>query len=304
VNLLFGVVCGLTGAICWGLVDSCATVASRRVGTLLTSTGMQVAALVPLVVIFVASGEPIPTDGPLVVQTMVMGLISAVGSLLTYQAFRLGPVAVVSPVISAYGGLSVVLAVVLLGEAPRPLQAWGVLVATIGVGLAGVVLDRDSRQIRLGGRGVPYGVGALFVWAVTVVGFAGPIRGLGWLPALTVSRLASTAALVVATGISVKRSGRTAGLQPAPPSRRWAFLPRDRTAARLIIAMGLLDVFGFAVWSIGLDATAAWLVGITGSFAPIISMAFGVVVLRERLRPNQWLGVAIVFSSIILIGAP
>jgi drug/metabolite transporter (DMT)-like permease len=304
VNLLFGVVCGLTAAVCWGLVDSCATLASRRIGTLFTSTGTQVAALVPLVAMFIGSGAQLPTDGPLVVQAIAMGVVSAGACLLTYEAFRIGPVAVVSPVMSAFGGLSVVFAVILLGEALRPSQAVGVIVAMVGVGLAGIVLDRDWRQTRLVGLGVPFGVAALILWAVVVVGFAAPIRGLGWLPTLTISRIASAAVLLLVAGTSVARSRLAEAPGPAVGRRRLAMRSWDRRAALLVVAMGLLDAFGFSVWSIGLNATAAWLVGITGSFGPIISMTFGVLVLRERLRPNQWLGVAIVLSSIILIGAP
>jgi drug/metabolite transporter (DMT)-like permease len=305
----FGIACGLTGAISWGLVDSCATVASRRVGTLLTSTGMQVAALLPLLFLFIATGEPVPGDSRLVAQAALMGLISAIACLLTFQAFKLGPVAVASPVMSAYGGLGVVFAVALLGETLRPLQASGVVVATVGVALAGIVIDRRWRRSRPAGRGLPFAIGALVLWAATVIGFAGPIRELGWLPTLTISRLTSAAALLVVVGVSIARTARSAR-GPRSASRamdrspRLPVLPRDRTAALLCLAMGWLDVLGFSVWSVGLAATAAWLVGMVGSFAPIVSMTFGLVVLGERLRPNQWLGIAIVFSSIILIGAP
>jgi drug/metabolite transporter (DMT)-like permease len=45
------------------------------------------------------------------------------------------------------------------------------------------------------------------------------------------------------------------------------------------------------------------LAGITGSFGPIVSMTFGLIILGERLRPNQWLGVPIVLASIFLVGA-
>jgi len=323
----FGIACGLTGSVCWGLLDSCATLASRRVGTLVTSTGMQVAALIPLVVLCVVTGQPIPTAGPLVAQALCMGLISAVGYLLTYEAFRLGPIAVVSPVIAAYGGLSVVLAILLLGELVRPLQACGVVAATIGIALSAVVLDPQWRRSHPVGRGVPFAVGAFVIWAVTVVGFATPIRELGWLPTLTISRSASTVALLFVGAASLVKSRLAKHRHPAgdmivggstarvpsdlpvrndgsiyAPRRGW-LVPVDRTAVILIVTMGWLDVLGFSVWSVGLAATAAWLVGITGSLGPIVTVTFGLVVLGERLRPNQWLGVGGILAGIILIAA-
>lgn len=287
---------------------------------------MQVAALILLVALCLVAGQPIPTNGPMVAQTVAMGLISAVGYLLTYQAFRLGPVAVVSPVIAAYGGLSVVLAVLLLGKSVRPLQACGVVAAMIGIALSGVIVDRQWRRSRTVGLGVPFAVAALVIWAVTVVGFATPIRDLGWLPTLTIARFASTVVLVFACAVSLVKSRSAGRVHPAgrdidgrgqrsvdPPvgdtgsidgPRCRQLAPRDWTLAALVVAMGWLDVFGFSVWSIGLAATTAWLVGIAGSFGPIVCMTFGLVFLGERLRPNQWLGVAVVLASIILIGAP
>jgi drug/metabolite transporter (DMT)-like permease len=323
----FGIVCGLMAAGSWGLVDSAATVVSRRVGTLTTSTGMQVGALTVLLAWCAVTGQRMPADGPLVAQAAAVGALAAAGYLLTYQAFRLGPVVVVSPVISAYGGLSVLLAVVLLGESVRPLQAWGVVAATFGVALSGIVLDRQWRRSRAVGRGVPFAIGALFIWAIVVVGLATPIRTLGWLPALTISRLASVVVLVplrrassirtraaqergqVTKGHAADPGGETDG-SPATDlcggAGPWprAFKLRGRTVVVLLLAMGWLDVFGFAVWAIGLTATTAWLVGITGSFGPIVSMTFGLCILGERLRPNQWLGVAVVIASVVLVGSP
>lgn len=314
-DMSLGVACGLTSAVCWGLVDSCATIVSRRVGVLVTSTGMQAVALAPLVVLAIVFRQPIPTAGVYVAQAAFMGVVSALGYSLTYQAFRLGPVAVVSPVISAYGGLSVLLAVLLLGETPRPLQLWGVAAATIGIALCGVLLDRPWRRSRPVGRGVPFALGALVVWSVTVVGLASPVRELGWLPTLLISRFASTASLGLACLVTLARRWRTqargrksvsfagdaSGHEPAEPTRSPGI---DRSVSSLIVTMGFLDVLGFAVWSVGLAASAAWLVGITGSLAPLVSMSFGLVILGERFRPNQWLGVGIVFASLLLISAP
>ena len=46
----------------------------------------------------------------------------------------------------------------------------------------------------------------------------------------------------------------------------------------------------------------AWLVGLAGSFAPIITVFFGVAWLGERLRPTQWAGIGLVLAGVLVIG--
>ena len=77
---------------------------------------------------------------------MVNGVVAAGAYLSFFTALRIGPVSVVSPVVAAYGGLTVVLAVVLRGETLTPLQALGAAVATVGVILTGLVSDGGWRR--------------------------------------------------------------------------------------------------------------------------------------------------------------
>ena len=52
-----------------------------------------------------------------------MGLLAGVAYIAYFAALKLGPLAVVSPIIIAYGGLTVILAVLLRGETLLPAQA-------------------------------------------------------------------------------------------------------------------------------------------------------------------------------------
>ena len=46
----------------------------------------------------------------------------------------------------------------------------------------------------------------------------------------------------------------------------------------------------------------AWLVGLAASFAPIVTVLFGVGWLQERLGPTQWLGIGMVVVGVVIIG--
>jgi drug/metabolite transporter (DMT)-like permease len=299
-----GLALGLAAALFWGLTDITATITSRRVGTLLAAAGMQVAATAIVVLLFLASGQSLPSGAADAVQVIAVGALSAVGYLATYQAFRLGPLSVVSPVMSAYGGLTVILAVIVLGETLTGTQAAGAVVATLGVVMAGVVFERDIRRTRFVSRGVLFALVAMLLWGWFTILLAGPVRSAGWLPVIAVSRTVTAVVLWAIVAITLwylwsrRARRRPVGAPPADPARAL----RQRSTILLMAAMGIFDALGYVVFAIGLEGSMAWLVGLAASFAPIVTVLFGVGWLQERLRPTQWLGIGMVVVGVVIIG--
>jgi drug/metabolite transporter (DMT)-like permease len=293
VHDLAGVLLGLTAALTWGLTDVAAMVASRRVGSLAATAGTQVVTLLVLVSLALATGTGLPADPAVVATAFACGIVSAVAYLAFYTALRHGPITVVSPVVSMYGGLTVVLSILLLGERLAPTQVLGVAVATSGIVLAAVAFDGGLRRARPVGPGVAYALVALVAFAAVTVILSGPIRAAGWLPVLLVARIANagTVCAILGTTRLRRRSG------PATlPARSL-----DRRVAGLVLAAGLLDVAGFIAFAVGLQVSETWLVGITSSFGPVVAVAVGVLVFGERPRSVQWLGLAFVLASVFLI---
>ena len=316
-DLALGLVCGLTGALCYGLSDVGATVTSRRTSSLIAAAGMQVTMLAAYVFVAMATGTSLPGDPAVFAQVAFFGCLVGFAFLLAYEAFRLGPLAVVGPVLSLIGGLTVVLAVVVLGEQLKPLQGVGVVTATGGLVLMAFISDSGLRGSRLVGPGVVFALVAIVIWSTITIGLTGPIRQVGALPVMVESRVASTAILwsIMALAWARDRARRRsaalgtddpAGL-PVDPTRQSTsrILPRDRAAIIGIIAlMGVLDAVGFAAVAVGLERSAAWLVALTSSLGPSVTLIFGIVVLRERLRRTQWIGLVLVFASLVLISLP
>lgn len=299
-----GLALGLAAALFWGLTDITATITSRRVGTLLAAAGMQVAATAIVVLLFLASGQSLPSRAADAVQVIAVGALSAVGYLATYQAFRLGPLSVVSPVMSAYGGLTVILAVIVLGETLTGTQAAGAVVATLGVVMAGVVFERDIRRTRFVSRGVLFALVAMLLWGWFTILLAGPVRSAGWLPVIAVSRTVTAVVLwaIVAITLWYLWSRRARRRPVVAPPADLARALRQRSTILLMAAMGVFDALGYVVFSIGLEGSMAWLVGLAASFAPIVTVLFGVGWLQERLRPTQWLGIGMVVVGVVIIG--
>ena len=151
-----GLVLGLAAALCWGFTDVSAALAGRRFGSVRVAAIVQVTSLLAVVVLCLIRGASFPAKPGDLLASVVNGVVAGGAYLSFFTALRIGPVSVVSPVVAAYGGVTVVLAVVLRGETLAPLQAIGAALATGGVVLTGLVSDRGWRGTRLVGRGVVF----------------------------------------------------------------------------------------------------------------------------------------------------
>ena len=279
-----GLLYGLGAALLWGLTDVSATFAGRRIGSLRVLAASQVIGFAVLAVVAIVTGARLPDDPGLVITALVVGVVGAGAYLAFFTALRIGPLSVVSPITAAYGGLTVVLAVVFRGESLNLVQAAGAVVATGGIVMAGLVFDDGLRSARFVGRGVAFAFVALVLFAVMTVGMAGPIGEAGWLPVLLLARGANAGVSVLLLAAALAVASRRLGpLLEAP-------LPAAPRAFGLAALAGLLDVAGLVSFGIGLERAETWLVGLASSFGPAVAVLVAVVALHERLRASQWTG--------------
>ena len=298
-----GLLTGLGAAISWGTLDLFTALASRRIGSLWVTTGMQVVGAVLIAIAAIATGTPLPTDPFVVVGGTLVGLTGAGAYLSYFTGLRIGPIAVVSGVVAAYGGLTVVLAVVLRGETLTLLQALGAAAATIGVVLTGVSFDQ-SRLGRFSSPGVIFAVVALILFASMSIGSDIVIDRAPWLQVLLVARLSnailSTTILVLVFAL-FRRQGHVliegADGDGHPTSA-------GRAVLGAVVLLGVLDVVGLMSFSYGLEHAETWLVGLASSFGPAVTIVAAVALLGERLRAIQWVGMAAILVGMVAIALP
>ena len=292
-----GLALGLLASLAWGLVDIAGALGSRRLGSLRVLAGSQIVSLVALVGIVIVARASLGED-PLagVLAGLPLGVGAALAYLCYFTALRIGPLSVVSPVIVAYGGTTVVLAVLLRGETLLPAQALGAVLATVGVVLAAVVFDgRSLRGARLVGPGVLIAIATMLLFATVTVALAAPIQDHGWLPVVLGSRLANTAsAVILLVAVGRSRSRRFAVLtEPADPV--------DRRSLVLVTVAGLFDIVAFTVYAVGLEVAPTWLVGLASSFGPVLVVVYAVGRLGERPHATQWMGLALLGGGVIVL---
>lgn len=293
-----GLLLGLCAALVWGLTDISGALAGRRVGSLRAVAGAQLLSVAVLAAVIVGFPGSARWELSAMPAAMLMGAGAAVAYLSFFTALRIGPITTVSPVVAAYGGLVVVLAVVIRGETLTPLQALGAAIATVGVVLTGLSFGGGWRQTRIVGPGVPFAIVSLVFFALVTVGLAEPIAQTGWLAAITWSRLGNvaTVGLVLLFVLIVRPAFADPLLVATEPATRRALIP--------IAAAGVLDVAGFIAFGVGLEVSDTWLVGLASSFGPAVAVLVAFVFLGERPRRNQWLGFAAIAAGLVAVALP
>ena len=106
-----GIFLGLTAALSWGLADYFAAVASRRAGSFRVVLGFHLVAVALLALLVFGTGETLAdVGGEDLAWFLLLGFLGALSYLCFYRALAIGPISIVSPIVSAYAAATVVCA--------------------------------------------------------------------------------------------------------------------------------------------------------------------------------------------------
>ena len=294
----FGLLTGLCAALAWGSLDVITALGSRVVGSLRVTAGMQLVTAVIFAVLVIVSGTVLPTDARSIGLAVLLGMIGAGAYLSYFTGLQFGPIAVVSGMVAAFGGLTVILSVVFRGESLTPLQAIGATIATAGVLLTGLAFDGGLRSVRFAGPGVVFAVIALVLFSLMAITTDIALETMSWLQVYSIAR-GVNAAIGIAVIVVLAVAGSRMIERPAGgPS--W---PVSRVVVAITIA-GILDVLGLIAFATGLESAPTWMVSLAASFGPAVTILVAVALLGERLRPIQWLGLAGILTGMVAIAIP
>src|SRR5512139_1226759 len=161
-----GIFLGLAAALSWGTADFLGGVFSRRHHVLSVSVISQSSSLLILILLIGVFRPEIRTET--VAWGLAAGVFTSLGAVALYQGLATGDSAVVAP-LSACGAVVPVVFSFAAGDAPGPLQTFGIALALIGtvvVSLPGEsVRFADSHHLRplLFGFAAAVGFGVFFV---------------------------------------------------------------------------------------------------------------------------------------------
>ncbi len=281
-----GIALGLAAALCWGLSDCCATVAARRGSVLQTVLAFHVLSTVVLAVAVAATGGFADLRLEHVLAFLGAGVLGAGAYLLFYRALSVGPISIVTPIVSGYAAVTVLLAVLILGERLVGGQIAAVIIAFGGVVLASTDVTNLHRIDRRELGGIGLAILAMIFIGVFLFWVAYYADELGWLTPIFLGRIFSTLFLLI-----LAARGGFEGL-----------VPRTRLLAGMVVAIATLDTVGYAAFNVGVQRAETSVVATAAAPYAIVPIAAGVIFLHERPAVTQWIGVAAVLVGLVMLG--
>jgi drug/metabolite transporter (DMT)-like permease len=270
----------LGASIAWGGSDFLAGLVTRRLPVLTVLALSQGIGLVLLLALLALAGQPAPSPGAVLAATAA-GVAEVTGFAALYRSLALGPMSVVAP-LSSLAALVPMTACAARGQVPTPGVVAGLAIALAGGVLVALEPGASRRRVAPGAALAALsalGFGLFFV-AIDVAARDG---GAAW--AASVTRATSLAALVVVIAI-----GR----------RGVACRASDLRAAGVV---GLLDAGANALFALALTEGLASTVSVIGSLYPVTTVVLATVLLRERPRAVQAIGIVAVLVGVGLVSA-
>jgi drug/metabolite transporter (DMT)-like permease len=273
-------VLGLLAAVSWGIHDLCVRQVSQNTGIFASIIAVLAFGCILVTPISIVHwGEPM-AKGALSL-SLLSGALFGLAAIAHYQAFSIGPVRLVAPIIGSYPILSVGWAM-LTGTPISVLQWMAVGLVIAGVGYVAVSDDKDAdwQDPKLA---ILWSIAAGTGFAITfAVGQAAVAQG-GELALMAPTRFA---ALIVVLAIAIILN------------INW----RAQNGLLILALMGVLDTIALgSVISAG-GMKSPEFAAVAASTFGLITVVLAAIFLREKMTKRQMAAVAAVFVAIAYLG--
>jgi drug/metabolite transporter (DMT)-like permease len=266
----------LLASVAWGVADFLGGLKSRTVPVLVVLFLAQVSGVLAIGLVVLIAGNPPP--GTSILWAALAGLFVTVGLAAFYRGMAAGSISIVAPIAAVGAVVPVVFGIATGDEVSNP-QLLGFALALSGVALAS--FERELGEVRLA-AGVPWAIAA-------VIGFGGyyvPMHAASEQDFLW-------AALVLRTTVGVLAFA--AWLAVRPP------LSTARGHLGAIVMIGILDTAGNTLFAAASSLGEVSVVSVLATLYPVTTVALAALVLSERFRRLQLVGVLFAMIGVVLI---
>jgi drug/metabolite transporter (DMT)-like permease len=272
---VFALTLAFSASVAWGSADFLAGVGCRRLALLTVLLVSQAIGLALLIPVMVAFATPLPSHHYLLMGVLA-GAFNAGALAAFYRGLAGGTMGIVAPIAATDAVIPVGYGLI-TGERPTTITMLGIMLALVGVVLASRPSDHHEGETKVKrdspAKGVALALTAAVCFGLFTIALADASKG-GTLWAVTFSRLMSLYLLCYA-GVWFR-----------------ADLSVRREDAVPLFSIGALDIGANALFAVALSLGLLSVVGVLGSFYPVVTILLAGIVLRERLGPMQRVGAA------------
>lgn len=278
---MLAIVLALGASLSWGSSNILAGSQTRRTSLWTVLLFSQIASLAPMALVALARGQALPEAAML--PALGAGLFTIVALAGLYRALALGVMGLVAPIFS----LSTVVPVLVgltSGERPSALQLAGIVIAVSGVLLASREKSAGRRHQSTSRSSIALAALSAVAYGFVMVLYA---AGADSDPYWTVTLSRATTVSVLALAFVVMR-----------PT-----LKLTRAAAAPILAIGVLEVGGTALFAMASTLGYLSIVSVLSSLDSVVVIILASGFLRERFSPTQLVGVVAALGGVAMIAA-
>ena len=281
---MLSVALALAGSVIYGASDFFGGLAARGTSAVRVTLINSIAGLAVLVV--AALVLPSRWGAPVLLWGVLAGGCGAVALVLLYACLALGPMSILSPILALVAAVIPITIGFVRGERLSGLGYLGLAIGLLAIVF--ICLVPGERAVRPSPRGLLMAVGA----GVAIGGYLVFID-------LTPPDSGPAPLLVtfVVTGIvmSVALLGQRLARRGAPR------LTITRVTVGFAVLCGLTDAVAAFLFLLALRRGELSIVSVLNALAPAGTIVLAAVVLRERIAPVQWVGLAVALVAAALL---
>jgi drug/metabolite transporter (DMT)-like permease len=275
---------GLGAAVAWAVTILCASRASRLIDSASVLGWVMLTGFCIVVPWGLLEGIPGDLDSGTAAWLLLAGAGNLFGLLLTYSALRTGEVGIIAPIVSTEGAVAAILAV-LAGEQLGAGSAAILALIAVGIALAATTA-RSPLEATVGRHRAAVPLLAFLAACSFGVSIYATARASAELP--------------IAWAVAPPRILGVIFI--AVPLAATARLHMTRKALPLVVASGIGEVVGFALFVVGARHSVAIAAVLSSQFAAIAAVV-AYFLFRERLSRLQIVGVTTIVAGVTVLTA-
>lgn len=282
-SLLVGVVLGAMSLIGYGLSDYFGALSSRKVGSFQStavSRAIALIAIAPLLFIFKIPALTLQE----ILFLVASGVLSNLGIILFYKALKVGNVSIATSISGAYPAVTILLLLAFFSTQLTYPQSAAIMLIILGTILVSFKY-KDLRRLKFTKlvKGSEYAVFSLFAFGLSIFLEVVLVKDLGWfIPAFFIYFVMLVYNLAHSLVFRVK-------------------FTKVITAIPSTALAGITAVLGFIAFNYGVVLNYAVIVTPLSGASTMLTVLLALALLKERLEPNQKIGIALIlFSAIVL----
>lgn len=277
---------GLFAALCWGGSDYLAGKTSKKIGQYRTTAYVTLFSTLTLIPALLYTGVNTHMSVPILLLSILSSIGGFLGFFFAFRAFTYGDLSITAPIFGTYPMVTVIGAVLLLGDRLSGPEFASIVAVICGIVLISTKLSSHGPRRGLLAAGVGSAVISMLSFGLIGI-FAGAYVAVVGFVLLSLMWRGASSGLSFVSGHFMKQD---------------LHLPQKQYLPVVIIA-GVADALGILVflYVISVKSSSLPIVAALSGLAGAVPVILAVTLLKERPESNQWLGIALAVIGIVAL---